>query len=225
MKIVIADGRHEADYLIGMYKSKENELIVINNDESFCKYLSKKNHINVYKGKATKEFALRSAGINDADLFISLASRDVDSYVSCKMAKLIFNCKRCIATVINPKNVDLFKELGVDSVVSSTYLLAESIKAKASVEELIRTLSVEDDKIAIFEMIIKEDFNIVNKTLKEIKFPATVSVSCVYRTPHVIIPNGNTKLLANDKVLFVTTKENQDAIIKLISTKAQDAKG
>ena len=50
MKVVIADGRHEADYLISVYKSKKNNLIVINNDQNFCEYLSKKNRINIFKG-------------------------------------------------------------------------------------------------------------------------------------------------------------------------------
>ena len=56
MKVVIADGRHEADYLISVYKSKKNNLIVINNDQNFCEYLSKKNRINIFKGNSTKEF-------------------------------------------------------------------------------------------------------------------------------------------------------------------------
>mgnify|MGYP006403897099 CR=1 FL=1 len=78
------------------------------------------------------------AQIENCDLFISLAERDVDSYVSCKMAKKIFNAKKCVATVINPKNVELFQTLGVDVAISSTYLLAETIKAKSSFEDLIK---------------------------------------------------------------------------------------
>ena len=221
MKVVIADGRHEADYLISVYKSKKNNLIVINNDQNFCEYLSKKNRINIFKGNSTKEFDLRMAQIENCDLFISLAERDVDSYVSCKMAKKIFNAKKCVATVINPKNVELFQTLGVDVAISSTYLLAETIKAKSSFEDLIKTLSLEDDKIVISEVIIGDDYKIANKSLKEIKLPPFVSVSCIYRYPHVIIPNGNTILMPNDKVLLVTTKENQEKIINLISEKSE----
>lgn len=217
MKIVIADGRHEADYLISMYKSKSNELIVINNDKSFCEYLSKKNRIDIYKGNSTKEFDLRSAGIENCDVFISLGENDVVSYVSCKMAKKIFNAKKVIATVINPKNVDLFKLLGVDVAVSSTYLLAESIKSKSSVEDIIKTLTLENDQIVISEVKILSDFIVANKTLREIKLPSIVSVSCVYRYPEVIIPNGNTVLMPDDKVLLVTRKEDQAKIIDLIS--------
>ncbi len=222
MKVVIADGRHEADYLISVYKSRKNELIVINKDQSFCQYLSKKNRINIFRGNSTKEFDLRMANIENCDLFISLAERDVDSYVSCKMAKNIFNAKKCVATVINPINVELFQKLGVDVAISSTYLLAETIKAKSSYEQLIKTLSLEDDKIVISEIVIEESFKIANKSLKEIKLPEFVSVSCVYRYPHVIIPNGNTVLMPKDKVLVVTTKENQEKIINLISTKRED---
>ncbi len=221
MKIVIADGRHEADYLISMYKSKENQLIVINEDPDFCKYLSRKNKVDIFCGNSTKEYDLKCAQIDNADLFISLASNDVVSYVSCRMARKIFNVRKCIATVINPKNVELFKRLGIDSVISSTYLLAESIKNQSSVEDLIKTLSLEDDKICISEIKIQKEFLVCDKTLKEIRLPDYVSVSCVYRYPHVIIPKGDTKLCANDKVLFVSTKEDQKKIIELISKKGE----
>ena len=86
---------------------------------------------------------------------------------------------------------------------------------------MYKTLSLEDDKIVISEVIIGDDYKIANKSLKEIKLPPFVSVSCVYRYPHVIIPNGNTILMPNDKVLLVTTKENQEKIINLISEKSE----
>ena len=221
MKIVIVEGRHEADYVISMFKSSKNKLIVINSDEEVCKYLSKKNMIDVLFGRPTKEYDLRCAEIENADVFISLCPNDVEAYVSCKMAKMIFNVKRVVATVINPKNVDLFHKLGISSVICSTHLLAQSIKNESSLEDLLKTISLEDDKICITEVKIQQEYDICDKTLKDIQLPDFVSVSCVYRYPHVIIPNGNTKLLVNDKVLLVSTKDNQETVINLVQKRKE----
>ena len=38
------------------------------------------------------------------------------------------------------------KKLGVDSVISSTYLLAQMILNESSVEKILKTLSIEDEK-------------------------------------------------------------------------------
>ncbi|MBO4219279.1 MAG: TrkA family potassium uptake protein [Erysipelotrichaceae bacterium] len=219
MKIVIADGSHQADYIIGMYNNRENELIVINSDSQVAKYLSAKNGISVLNGKPTKESDLFDAGIDDADLFIALSENDVDNYVACKTAKKLFNVRKCIATVINPKNVDLFKQLGVDSVISSTYLLGEQIKNTSHIENLINTLSLEDNKINILEIMVREEYDVCGKTLKEIKVSDTASVSSVIRNERALIPNGDTMLEAGDKVLLVTTKEHYNEVAKIFQRK------
>ena len=66
MKIVIANGKHEADYIISTYNSRSNTLVVINESEEDCKYLSVRNGIPVMKGLATRETDLREAGAENA---------------------------------------------------------------------------------------------------------------------------------------------------------------
>ena len=219
MKIVIADGMNEADYIISMYNTRQNDLVVINSSEDACHYLSSRNGIPVMMGKPTRENDLREAGAEDADLFLALSKNDMDNYVACQIAKKQLNAKKCIATVLNPKNVEVFKKLGVDSAVSSSYLLGEQIRNAASIENLINTLSLEDNKIKIIEMKITADQDVCGRSLKEISISSKGSVSTVTRGQKVIIPNGNTVLQANDKVLVVTTEENRESIISIFQRK------
>lgn len=214
MKIVIANGKHEADYIIGMYKQQKHELIVINSCEETCKYLSAKTHLSVYHGSPTKEFALESARIHGADLFIALSSDDIENYVACKMAKAIFGVKHAIALVLNPKNAEMFKQLGIDSVLSSTALLAQEIQNESVIEDLIKILSLENNKIIIIEIEVVNQDKCCYKTLKELNVAALGSVSCITRYNQVIIPHGDTRLYAGDKVLIVTKPENKERMIK-----------
>lgn len=219
MKIVIADGKHEADYIIKLFKNRNNKIIVINSDKDVCTYLSMQNDINTYYGSITKEYDLKSAYIENADLFIALSSEDVKNFVSCTMAKKIFNVKKCIANVINPKNVELYKKLGIDSVICSTYLLGNSIQNEANLENIIKTLSIENDKIMIAEVTILESFDVCNKQLKDLEIPAEASISCIYRGSHIIIPQGKTELLANDKVLVVCASVNKNLVLDYFQIK------
>ena len=55
MKIVICDGHNEADYIIKMFKSRENTLIVINSDRDYGNYLAKTHRLPVIIGEAWKK--------------------------------------------------------------------------------------------------------------------------------------------------------------------------
>jgi len=219
MKLVIADGMHEADYIISLFNTKHNELIVINEDEYACKYLSLNNDIPVMKGRCTRENELREAGAENCDLFIALSEDDYKNYVACRTAKDLLGAKRCIATVINPKNVDIFKSLGIDSVISSTYLLGERVNNITSVENLINSLSLEDDKIQIVELKLTEGLEVIGKSLAEINISDIGTISSVMHDNSPIIPNGQTILQENDKVIVVTTKDNTDKIISIFQRK------
>lgn len=219
MKVVVADGNEEADYIIRMYHNRQNSLVVINSSGSIANELSRKNRIDVIFGKPTSEYDLRLAGIEGADLFLALGEKDVDNYVACKMAKLLFHAKRTIAIVKNPENVDLFKRLGIDSAVCSTYLLGETIEQEASIESLIKTLSFEDNKITMLEITVEKDSALAGMALKDLKPDVPLNVCCVFRNPNVLIPNGQTVLLPRDKVFVVASSEHKASVMQFLSRK------
>ena len=216
MKIVIAGGNHAADYIIKKFKSSQNKLIVINESRETAQYLTKSNRIPVFFGQPYKHFVLDEAHIEDADIFIALGNVDTDNYVSCLLAKRVFNVKKVICTVNNPKNVDLYRELGIDSVISSTQLLASSVMNESSLEDLIKTMSLEDEQIVLTEVVMRPSYHIVNKKIMDINFPKNGNISCIYRKPNVIIPNGSTIILPKDKLLIVSTPKHQKEILAFI---------
>lgn len=216
MKIVIAGGRHAADYIIKKFKSSSNKLIVINESREIAQYLTKSNRIPVFYGEPYKYFVLDEAHVEDADIFIALGNVDTDNYVSCLLAKRVFKVKKVICTVNNPKNVELYRELGIDSVISSTQLLASSVMNESSIEDLIKTMSLEDEQIVLTEVVMRPNFSIVNKRIMDINFPKNGNISCIYRKPTVIIPNGQTIILPKDKLLVVTTPKYQKEILSFI---------
>ncbi len=215
MKIVICSGRHDALYLINMFKH-HNDLIVINPDRFFASHITKEFHIPVIVGESYNKDVLELAHIENADILIALNEKDTDDFVTCKLAKELFHVKKCICTINNPNQVELYKTLGVDSVISSIYLLGNSIKAESSIESFIKTMSLEDDKVIMTEIMVDEKYPLCNKTLQEINFPKFANISCVYRKPTVIIPNGQTVILPKDKLIIVSSPQDQARVIQFI---------
>lgn len=216
MKIVIADGNHAADYIIKSFRKHTNKLIVINSDKKTANYLTKANHMPVYYGPPYKCDVLETAHINDCDLFIALGEVDTNNYVACMLAKKVFNAKKCICIVSNPKNVDIYRQLGIDSVISSTYLLATSIFNESSLEKLTKSMMLENDKIILTEIIVKDSYEITEKQIMEINFPKTGTISCIYRNPNVIIPNGKTVIMPGDNLFIVSAIKDQKSIISFV---------
>lgn len=220
MRIVIANGSKQAAFIIEMFKSRENQLIVINSSRSVANDLTKKEHISVMVGSPWRNYVLEEAGVRDADIFISLSDKDTDNYASCILAKKIFNVKKCICVVNNPENVDIYKKLGIDSVISSTYLLAQSIKSESSMESLIKTLSLENDKIVVLETPVLSKYWIANKKLMDINFPKYASIAAIYRNYTMLIPNGQVEIKPKDNLLIVCAPEDQKKIFSFVSQEA-----
>jgi trk system potassium uptake protein TrkA len=222
MKIVVVNGRHEADFIIKKFKKDKHHLIVINKNQESAEYISTNNQIPVLCEDATKAYTLSDADADNADVLIALSADDIENYVTCLTAKRVFNVKRVVSLVQNPKRVDLFKELGIDSVICSTYLLGESIKNESIIETFTKKLSLENDKIMIAETLVDEDYAVANKMIKDIAFPPSINISCIYREPEVIIPNGSSIIKPGDKLIIVSSPEDQEMIIDFIHQKVDE---
>ena len=110
MKIAITGGHSEAEFIISMFMKEKHQLVIINDDMEMAKKISQDNGLNVYYGDPTRPHILEDAGIKGSDILISLSDVDTDNYVICMLAKKVFNVKKCICIVKNPKNVDIFKK-------------------------------------------------------------------------------------------------------------------
>lgn len=216
MKIVIANGNASADYIIKNLKGPSRSITIINDNKDVANRLAKSTKLPVLFGDSTKISVLMDANISDADLFIALGHKDADNYVSCLQARRIFGAKRCICIVQNPKNIEIFKELGIDSVISSTETLVSSILAESSLESIIKTMSFENDKIVMSEIIVKPNFLIAHKHIVDINFPKEGSIAAIYRRPRVIIPNGSTLILPKDKLFILSTPNDQKSLVDFV---------
>ncbi len=217
MRIVVAGGREEADFLIGSLLAKKHEVKVINKDTNYSKYLADKYNVIVLNGDPTKEYILEDAEIYDYDVLIALTNDDADNFVTCLVAKKNFNIKRIVCTVNNPTNVEIFKKLGVNNVISSTYSVARLIEQATTLESLVNTLSSEDEAFSISEIVLQDNSAICEKPLKLIKLPDQARITCVIRRGKMTIPTGQTVLHSGDKVLLLSAKDCHKKAIEIIS--------
>lgn len=214
MKIVVVGGRNKADFLIDSLLCKHHELIVINDDEAYCEYLSNMHNIPVFYGNLCKEYTLDDAQIAYADILIALKPNDADNLVICQMAKKLFHVKKVVAIVSNPKKVAVFQKLGVNTAISATYMIAKIIEQASTVENLVNSLSIEHENIVMTEILLSDTCRSVNHMIKDICLPENIIICAILRGPKMIVPNGDTTLLRNDKLLVLSSLNEQNQAIE-----------
>lgn len=128
MRVVIAGGRSRTDFLVESLVGGGNEVVVINGDRTWCEHMSSRHGVPVVCGDATKRYVLDDADIEGSDLIIALSDSDADNLVICQMAQRYFDIERQVCTVSDPRNVVVFKKLGISSVISATYTVARLIE-------------------------------------------------------------------------------------------------
>lgn len=214
MKIVICGGRNKADFLIGSLLDKNHTLCVINDDPDYCEYLSSVHNIPVYCGNPTKEYALEEAGIEGYELLIALKPNDADNLAICQMAKKLFHIQKVVAIVSNPKKVAVFQKLGVNTAISATYMIAKMIEQASTIEHLVNSLSIEHEKIVMSEILLDENCICLRQQIKDIDVPQDVIICAILRGTQMIVPNGDSRLEKFDKLLILSTPENQENAIR-----------
>lgn len=222
MKIIVAGGRNKADFLIGSLLEKKQEVTVINDDDEYCSYLSEKYNIPVVVGNPCKQYVLEEAEVDHADILIALRPNDPDNLAICQTAKKIFHVKKVVATVSNPKNVSIFKKLGVNTAISATYTIARIIEQASTIENLVNSLSIEHENIVMTELLLTKESYVINKKLKELSMPENVIVCCILRNVEMIVPNGETILLEHDKLLILSQTAMQDQVLDMFSERRKE---
>ena len=143
MYVVIMGGGKVGEYLATVLLNSGNDVALIEKDLATADKLSivLQGSYLVIHGDGCDSKYQEDAGIRRADVFVAATGQDDNNLVSCEIAQRVFSVPRCIARVNHPKNLRIFKEVGIECV-SSTTLIANLIEeetlvvALATVEKL-----------------------------------------------------------------------------------------
>src|SRR5918994_1957560 len=160
--------------------------------------------------------SLRAIGLADADVVAAVTGDDEDNLVTSLLAKQEFAVPRVVARVNNPKNEWMFNEnWGVDVSVSTPHLLTALVEEAVSVGSLVRLLSFEHGKARLVEVTLAADSPAADKDIVAVGFPRDSTVVAILRKDHVVVPRGDTPVLAGDEVLVLVTEESEPTVRQL----------
>lgn len=155
MYIVIVGGGKVGAYLASVLLSSGNEVALIEDDAKTAEMLSVtyEGQFLVIHGDGCDSRLQDDAGIRHADVFVSTTGQDDTNLVACEIAQRVFNVPRVIGRVNSPKNLRIFRELGIECV-SSTTLIAGLIEEEALLGSVSVVASLTHGNVSLSEFTV-----------------------------------------------------------------------
>lgn len=153
MHIIIMGAGKVGEYLARASIEQKNEVVLIETSEDRVEEVATSlvDKCSVLHGDGCDPTFLEEAGIRVTDVFVAASGRDDNNLVACEIAQRVYNVSRCIARVNNPKNVRIFRKLGIESV-SSTVLIARLIEEEAAMGSMNAMSTLNMNGIGMIEV-------------------------------------------------------------------------
>lgn len=211
MYVVIAGGGKIGSYLATTIMENDNEVAIIERDENLCKFLSEylSGHFLVIQGDCCESRILQDAGVERADVFVASTGQDETNLVSCELADSLFDVPRIVARVNSPRNLKIFREVGIESV-SSTSLIGSLILEEALYGSVSITSTLTHGDVILSEYSIPHKKHIDQETgipISEIELPDGARIVAVEVDGDVEVPEDDDVVHPGDQVIVVSDRE------------------
>jgi len=214
MYIVICGAGRLGLLLAKKLREDKHQVCIIEKSPLVCERLAEelKNTL-IICGDATIPNVLKETKPEKADVLVSATSHDEDNIIICHSAKELFGLKRTVSRVNDPKHLPLYKYMGVDTPIDSTSIIARVVEEEASFSDVMSLLSIKRGRLSIVRVDIPAESPIINRELKDVTLPENSVLVSILRGSEIIIPRGDTKILANDEIIAATLIENEKQLL------------
>ena len=217
MQVLLIGGFDIARTLADSLLKRRYQVTAIHPDYDCCRQLADIKGLQVICGDGSKPYILEEAGARRTDIAIALTDSDADNLVICELCKKRFGVTKTVSVIKNAENTVFFRQIGVDAVVCATNTITGIIEQLAFVHDMTALIPVGDGRVSIAEVSIPEGAPAVGKKLWEIGLPREVIVGCVLRKDQTLIPRGDTRILAGDSLVLLSSAHQETDAIRALT--------
>ena len=209
--VLIVGGGRMTYYLMNHLQKNKIRATVIEPDKQRCRELAEKFNCNVIREDGTNQSVLKEEGIATTDAFLALSTVDEGNAIVSLYAKSQ-GTKKIITLISAMQYVELFKGMGLDSIVSPKYSTSNEILRYVRSLAVTKDIEIEslhklmEDHFEALECVIKEPIEgITGIPLKQLKLRRDVLIASIVHKDKIVIPSGNDKIESGDTVIIFTS--------------------
>ncbi|MEG1682912.1 MAG: Trk system potassium transporter TrkA [Oscillospiraceae bacterium] len=207
--VSVVGGGRIAIYLAWTLARQECKLRVVEQDPEKCALLSELlPNALILQGDGTDRDLLESEGVFEADAFVSLTGRDEENLLIAMNAQRA-GVGKVLAKMTRPNYTELVQEMGLESIISPKEIAADQIVSfvrglqnsqGSAVEVMYQLLG---GAIEAVGFTAGASLLFLDQPLRELRLKEGLLVAALVRDGHTIIPDGDTKILVNDRVIVI----------------------
>lgn len=203
MRVIVVGGGKVGYYLTKTLLDHGHTPHLIEFKREVASHIANELDVAVICGDGTTLDVLESAQTTGADALIAVTGRDQDNLIACQLAKRIFKVKRTVARINNPKNAPVMKQLGVDIPISATDSIARLLEREVDTAAIKQLMPLNRGEASLSELQIPANYSKSGVRLMELRLPEESVIVSISRNGNLIIPRGNTQIMAEDKIVVV----------------------
>lgn len=143
---------------------------------------------------------LEEENIANMDAFIAVTGNSETNIMSCLVAKSK-GVKKTIALVENMDYYHISESIGIDTLINKKLLAANNIFRYIRKGEVVAMTKLNNMNAELLEFVVKTKSKITNKMIKDLDFPRSAIIGGIIRNGEGIIPLGNFKIKAGDRIV------------------------
>lgn len=218
MYVVIAGGGKVGEYLASVLLSSGNEVAIIEETLATANRLSAElqGRYLIINGDGCDSKFQEDAGVRHADVFVATTGQDDANLVSCEIAQRVFNVPRVVARVNSPKNMRIFKEVGIECI-SSTTLIASVIEEEALLGSVSVATSLTHGNVMLTEINVprmRRHSNEEGVQVSQIEMPDNSLIVAISPKgdDNVEVATPSAVMFPGDKAIVVADSDMMDAV-------------
>ena len=225
--IIVGDGK--VGYTLAQFLSKDgHDITIIDKNADALSRASETLDVMCVRGNGANVRTLIEAGIESADIIISVTGNDELNMVCCLAAKQL-GAKYSIARIRDPEYTEsltmLQKKLDIDQVINPERATAQEISRLLRFPFAINIESFAHGRVEMVEFRVDPTDPIIGIPLSKLhgKYPR-IQFSAAQRNGEAIIPGGNFEIAAGDRVYATGDRESITKFFKQLGKDTQRMK-
>ncbi len=204
--VCIIGGGSIGQRLATRFEDKGYHVKLVERNSERCEELAASlNKTIVLHGDGTDQEILAEENIATMDLVCSMTSDEETNILSSLLAKSM-GAKKTITRINKPAYLPLLRAIGIEHSVSPRLSAVNSILRYVRKGNVLSSLSIKGDQAEALEVVVEEGSSMIDIPLKDLNFPKGALILCILRGEAVLLPGGQTRLQAQDRVILMSLR-------------------
>lgn len=210
--LFIIGGSRIAFYLTKRCLESGISVKIVERDHQRCVALAESfPKATVIEADGSREDVLSAEGLKNYDAAITLTGMDEENLVLSMYASHL-GVSKVITKINRLEYADVFKKVGIDSIVSPKGLCCANIvryvramSTASDIDSVLTLHPIADGKAEALEFRVEKTARHQGEALKDIPLQKGILVACITHHGKTILPRGDTSFVAGDTVIVVTS--------------------